>query len=81
MRVALLDGTHRIIARLALAIARGRVDDTLPSVTDPAQMAATLYQLWLGAAMLTKLRRDASALQTAWRATLDMLQLSPDSDR
>lgn len=78
MRVALLDGTHRIIARLALAIARGRVDDSLPSVADPAQMAATLYQLWLGAALLTKLRRDASALQTAWRATLAMLQLPPD---
>ena len=47
----------------------------------PAQMAATLYQLWLGAAMLTKLRRDASALQTAWQATLAMLQLPPDSYR
>ncbi|MBH1980933.1 MAG: TetR/AcrR family transcriptional regulator [Burkholderiales bacterium] len=81
MRVALLDGTHRIIARLALAIARGRVDASLPTVADPAQMAATLYQLWLGAAMLTKLRRDASALQTAWRATLAMLQLPADSYR
>ena len=81
MRVALLDGTHRIIARLALAIAQGRADASLPSVADPGQMAATLYQLWLGAAMLTKLRRDASALQTAWQATLDLLQLSPDSYR
>ena len=81
MRVVLLDGTHRIIARLALAIAQGRVDASLPTVADPAQMAATLYQLWLGAALLTKLRRDASALQTAWQATLDMLQLSPDSYR
>ena len=78
MRMTLLDGTNRIIARLALAIGQGRVDDSLPSVTDPAHMATTLYQLWLGAAMLTKLRRDASALQTAWRATLAMLQLPPD---
>ena len=78
MRVALLDGTHRIIARLALAIAQGREDASLPSVTDAARMAATLYQLWLGAALLTKLRRDASALQTAWQATLDMLQLPAD---
>ena len=75
MRMTLLDGTNRIIARLALAIGQGRVDDSLPSVTDPAHMATTLYQLWLGAAMLTKLRRDDSALTTAWQSTLAMLEL------
>lgn len=75
MRMTLLDGTNRIIARLALAIGQGRVDDSLPSVTDPAHMATTLYQLWLGAAMLTKLRRDDSALKAAWQATLTMLEL------
>ena len=75
MRMTLLDGTNRIIARLALAIGQGRVDDSLPSVTDPAHMATTLYQLWLGAAMLTKLRRDDSALKTAWQSTLAMLEL------
>ena len=75
MRMTLLDGTNRIIARLALAIGQGRVDDSLPSVIDPAHMATTLYQLWLGAAMLTKLRRDDSALKAAWQATLTMLEL------
>ena len=75
MRMTLLDGTNRIIARLALAIGQGRVDDSLPSVIDPAHMASTLYQLWLGAAMLTKLRRDDSALKAAWQATLTMLEL------
>ena len=75
MRMTLLDGTNRIIARLALAIGQGRVDDSLPTVADPAQMAANLYQLWLGAAMLTKLRRDDSALRSAWQATLNMLEL------
>ena len=75
MRMTLLNGTSRIIARLALAIAQGRVDDSLPSVADPAHMATTLYQLWLGAAMLTKLRRDDSALKTARQSTLAMLAL------
>ncbi|OYO31986.1 TetR/AcrR family transcriptional regulator [Janthinobacterium sp. PC23-8] len=79
MRMTLLDGTNRIIARLALAIAQGRVDDSLPKVADPAHMASTLYQLWLGAAMLTKLRRDDSALRAAWQATLGMLELPPQS--
>lgn len=81
MRKTLLDGTNRIIARLALAIAQGRVDDSLPSVNDPAHMASTLYQLWLGAAMLTKLRRDDSALKTAWQSTLAMLELPVASDQ
>ena len=81
MRMTLLDGTSRIIARLALAIAQGRVDDSLPSVVDPAHMASTLYQLWLGAAMLTKLRRDDSALKTAWQSTLAMLALPLASEQ
>jgi TetR/AcrR family transcriptional repressor of nem operon len=40
-----------------------------------------LYQLWLGAAMLTKLRRDDSALKTAWQSTLAMLELPLASDQ
>ena len=80
MRKTLLDGTSRIIGRLALAIGQGRVDDSLPSVADPAHMASVLYQLWLGAAMLTKLRRDDSALKAAWQATLTMLELPPSRD-
>ena len=80
MRKTLLDGTSRIIGRLALAIGQGRLDDSLPSVADPAHMASVLYQLWLGAAMLTKLRRDDSALKAAWQATLTMLELPPRRD-
>ncbi|MFZ4876035.1 TetR/AcrR family transcriptional regulator [Janthinobacterium sp. Mn2066] len=79
MRVTLLDGTNRIVARLAVCIERAQADGSLPAVADPAHMALTLYQLWLGAAMLTKLRRDTSALQAAWQATLGMLQLPADS--
>jgi len=75
MRVTLLDGTHRIIARLAIAIEHGVADGSLATVADPAHMAHTLYQLWLGAALLTKLRRDRSALQAAWQATQALLQL------
>ena len=81
MRVALLDGTGRIVARLAVAMQQAVADGSLAPLPDPAHTALTLYQLWLGAAMLTKLRRDASALQTAWRATLAMLQLPADSYR
>lgn len=79
MRVALRDGTDHIIARLAVAIAHGVADGSLPVVQNAAQTAQTLYQLWLGAAMLTKLRREPSALNSAWHATLDLLHLAPAS--
>jgi TetR/AcrR family transcriptional repressor of nem operon len=75
MRVTLLDGTHRIIARIASAIEHGVADGSLTTVADPAHTAQTLYQLWLGAALLTKLRREQSALQSAWQATQTLLQL------
>jgi TetR/AcrR family transcriptional repressor of nem operon len=75
MRLALLDGTNRIIARLATTLQQGQADGSLPVVDDAQQTAQTLYQLWLGAAMLTKLRREPSALQAAWQATLAMLHL------
>ncbi|MYM40703.1 TetR/AcrR family transcriptional regulator [Duganella qianjiadongensis] len=77
MRTALRDGTSRIIERLARTIQQGVADGSLASVADPARMAQTLYQLWLGAALLTKLRREPSALQSAWLSTLELLQLAP----
>lgn len=77
MRTALRDGTSRIIERLARTIEQGRADGSLAKVADPARMAQTLYQLWLGAALLTKLRREPSALQSAWLSTLELLQLPP----
>jgi len=78
MRVTLLDGTNRIVARLAVSIEQAAADGSLSAIADPAHTALTLYQMWLGAALLTKLRRDASALQTAWQATLNILQLPAD---
>lgn len=81
MRVTLLDGTSRIVARLAQAMQQAVVDGSLAPLAEPAHTALTLYQLWLGAALLTKLRRDASALQAAWQATLALLQLPADMQR
>jgi TetR/AcrR family transcriptional repressor of nem operon len=77
MRCALLRGTDQIIDRLARCIAAGGADGSLPGQSDPALTAQTLYQLWLGAALLTKLRREPSAMEGALRATRQLLRL-PD---
>lgn len=75
MRVALLRGTDRIIERLANCLVEGLADGSLSGSFDAHATALTLYELWLGAALLTKLRRDASALDAAMSATLSLLNL------
>ncbi|MYM89929.1 TetR family transcriptional regulator [Rugamonas sp. FT82W] len=75
MRTTLLEGTNRIVGRLAGSIERAMADGSLRDVGDAGHTALTLYQLWLGAALLTKLRREPSALRAAWQATLSILNL------
>lgn len=75
MRTTLLEGTNRIVGRLADNIERALADGSLRDVSDAQHTALTLYQLWLGAALLTKLRREPSALRAAWQATLSILNI------
>ncbi len=76
MRLALLNGTDRIIERIAACLAAGAADGSLPRGADPHDTAQTLYQMWLGAALLTKLRRTPSALRSARAATERLLGLA-----
>ena len=75
MRVALLRGTDLIIERLGSCILEGLGDGSLSGNFDAHQSALTLYELWLGAALLTKLRRERSALDAAMASTLSWLNL------
>ncbi|WP_426176903.1 TetR/AcrR family transcriptional regulator [Massilia sp. TWR1-2-2] len=76
MRLALLNGTNLIIARIAACLREGGADGSLPAQAEPGDMAQTLYQMWLGAALLTKLRRNPSALRSARAATERLLGLA-----
>lgn len=76
MRVALLQGTHLIIDRLANCLTEGGVDGSLEKQPDAHQTALILYELWLGAALLGKLRRNHSTLDAAMTATLRLLNLT-----
>lgn len=75
MRVALLRGTNRIIERLGHCILEGLQDGSLCGDFEAHHTALTLYELWLGAALLTKVRRERSALDAAMTATLSLLNL------
>ena len=79
MRVALLRGTNQIIERLGQCIADGLADGSLSSDFDAQQTALSLYELWLGAALLTKVRRERSAMDAAMMATLGLLKLPRQS--
>ena len=75
MRAALLRGTNLIIERLGNCIAQGLADGSLTGTLDAQHTALTLYELWLGAALLTKVRRERSALDAAMAATCSLLKL------
>lgn len=76
MRLALKQGTAGILARLASAIARGKAEHSLAVDEQPDSVAASLYQLWLGASVMAKITRDAVPFDIAMRTTKELLHLS-----
>lgn len=74
MRAALERGTARIIELLAECIQAAREDGSLAADIQPDACALALYNLWLGATVLTKIRHDRTALETALVTTRRMLQ-------
>lgn len=73
MRSVLQQGTDRVVKILADAVSQIIRDGDLPAGTDAAETAAILYDIWLGATLLTKIRRDDSALRLAFRTTRQLL--------
>jgi len=69
MRTALHGGTQAFIARIAELIAEGIEEGSLHTVLEPYRKAQMLYQLWLGASLLSKLSRDREALEGAMEVT------------
>ncbi|MBA4502520.1 TetR/AcrR family transcriptional regulator [Marinobacterium marinum] len=57
MRLTLKTGTDQVISRLTAALDAAIADGSL-SRQDSRALAANLYQLWLGAGLLSKLNRD-----------------------
>jgi TetR/AcrR family transcriptional repressor of nem operon len=68
MRATLRRGTDAVVDRLAACLAEGVADGSIPAGTPPA-VAEALYELWLGASLLTKVRRDPSAQDAAMAVT------------
>ncbi|MBQ0832631.1 TetR/AcrR family transcriptional regulator [Marinobacter sp.] len=72
MRLTLRDGTDQIIGGITqcveAAIAEGSIRDQ-----NARQLATSLYQLWLGASLLTKLHRDDKHMAYAMACTKTLI--------
>lgn len=75
MRLTLKQGTAGIVARLAGAIEQGVAEGSMKTAGSPAQVAASLYQLWLGASIMVKIVRDASPFDAAMATTQQLLHM------
>ncbi len=73
MRAVLQRGTEQIVARLAACIEAGQQDGSLGAALDPQQTAAMLYELWLGATLVEKIRHDGRSLAVAMTTTREVL--------
>ena len=77
MRTILDQGTQMITDHLMRAIEAGHQDGSIPTSVPAAQTAAALYQLWLGASLITKIKRQGAPLQEAMWMTNTLLPSSP----
>lgn len=75
MRLALKQGTAGITSRLARAIESGVAEGSLSVDADPAQVAESLYQSWLGASIMVKIVRNRQPFESALVSTRQMLHL------
>lgn len=75
MRAVLDDGTSAIIARLAAALERGVADHSLAIDDRAEEVAASLYQLWLGASVMVKIVRGPGPFDSAMALTGQLLHL------
>lgn len=65
MRGVLEEGTTLIIERITRCVEQGMADGSITSIQDAGTLAESLYQLWLGASLLVKVRNTTAAFDTA----------------
>jgi TetR/AcrR family transcriptional regulator, transcriptional repressor for nem operon len=73
MRLVMDRGCERLVARLSEVMTQGMDDGSIPRTGPPEDLSHTLYQLWLGAALLARLKRDKAPLHHALATTARML--------
>lgn len=80
MRRVLDAGVQRLLANIASLIDEARNDGSMPAGSPSLALARVLYQMWLGAALLTKLSQDNTPMVQARDATRQLLARGPVQD-
>jgi TetR/AcrR family transcriptional repressor of nem operon len=65
MRSVLEEGTALIIQRIKRCVEQGKADGSITTTQDAEALAESLYQLWLGASLMVKVRNTTAAFETA----------------
>lgn len=74
MRQILNFGVTKLTERIANLLSDGQRDGSIPQHIEPEKMAQTMYQLWLGAALLAKLAQNKQPLYLALETTQQLLK-------
>lgn len=74
MRLALTKGMQRITAQIAGTIINAQSQSQFPTEIDAKQLAESLYGMWVGASLLTKVSRSMTAMDLAYQQTEQMLR-------
>lgn len=74
MRSALHAGAEALIATLVKALMKAQQQGTLSAEINCTQCAVTLYTLWLGASLQSKICRDNAPLLNAWQEMTRILR-------
>lgn len=72
MRLAMLTGSSKVIERIAQCIEEGFADGSIAEI-NATTTAELLYNMWLGASLMSKLQRSPDALQRALQTTKSIL--------
>ena len=74
MRLALAAGMQRITAQIASTISTAQSQAQFPAEINATQLAESLYGMWVGASLLTKVSRSMTAMDLAYKQTEQMLK-------
>ncbi|GGP26295.1 TetR/AcrR family transcriptional regulator [Silvimonas amylolytica] len=73
MRAALQSGCNHIVAALERTVAKGQDAGEINKLQSAESLALAIYEMWLGASLMTKLRRDRVPLETAMAVTKQLI--------
>ncbi|CZF79539.1 HTH-type transcriptional repressor NemR [Grimontia celer] len=73
MRISLLNGANRIVTVLADCVQIG-IDDGSIQVSNAEKAASQLYQLWIGASLMSKLNQNVEPMKQALESTERLLK-------